>query len=121
MSLNLESNVAIYLQIAKMIEDSIFDQIYKEEDKIPSTNEFAKLFNINPHTVLKGMNILVNENLIYKKRGLGMFVCKGALQIIQEKKRNEFYNNNVNKIVSQAQKLKIKKSELIEIIDKLYK
>lgn len=120
MNLDLNSNISIYLQIANIIENAIFENIYKEEEKIPSTNDFSKLLNINPHTVLKGMNILVDQNLIYKKRGLGMFVCKGACDIVVNKKRKEFYDSKIQELILESKKLKITKEALIFEIEKLY-
>ena len=69
MRINPNSEKPIFMQIAEQLEDAIFTGIYPEESKVPSTNEIAALFNINPHTVLKGMNLLVDEAIIYKKRG----------------------------------------------------
>ncbi len=74
-------DIPIYIQIAKELEDAIFQGIYKENEQIPSTTEISVNYKINPATVLKGMNILVNEKIIYKKRGVGMFV----LQELQKK------------------------------------
>ena len=74
MHINPSIEKPIFIQIAEQLEDSIFTGVFPEETKIPSTNEIADLLNINPHTVLKGMNLLVDEEIIYKKRGLGMFV-----------------------------------------------
>ena len=62
----------IFIQIAEQLEDAIFVGTFPEETKIPSTNEISALLNINPHTVLKGMNMLVDEEIIYKRRN----VCK---------------------------------------------
>ena len=81
----------IFIQIAEQLEDSIFTGIFPEETKIPSTNEISALLNINPHTVLKGMNMLVDGEIIYKKRGLGMFVKEGAVLKIRQKRQSQFY------------------------------
>ncbi len=70
----------LFVQIAESIEDDVFTGLYAEGDRVPSTNEVAALFGINPHTVLKGMNILVDEGIIHKRRGMGMFVSDGALR-----------------------------------------
>lgn len=74
MHINPNIEKPIFIQIAEQLEDSIFTKVFPEETKIPSTNELSSLLNINHHTVLKGMNLLVDEEIIYKKRGLGMFV-----------------------------------------------
>lgn len=116
MKLDLNSNTAIYLQIAQIIEDGIFEKIYQEEEKVPSINDFSKILNINPHTVLKGVNLLVDQELLYKKRGLGMFVKIGALNKIKEKRANDFNTKFIKKIISESKKLEISKAELIELI-----
>ena len=90
MHINTNSETPIFIQIAQQIEDSIFTGVFEEESKIPSTNEMSILLNINPHTVLKGMNILVEEHILYKKRGLGMFVKTGAVQQIKEMSQHLF-------------------------------
>ena len=78
MYVNPNLDKPIFIQIAEQLEDSIFTGTFPEETKIPSTNEISVLLNINPHTVLKGMNLLVDEEVIYKRRGLGMYVREGA-------------------------------------------
>ena len=75
MHINPNTEKPIFIQIAEQLEDSIFTGIFPEETKIPSTNEISALLNINPHTVLKGMNLLVDEEIIYKKERAG-YVCK---------------------------------------------
>lgn len=110
----------IFIQIAELIEDSIFVGLYKEEDKIPSTNEFAALLNINPHTVLKGMNLLVDEEILYKKRGLGMFVMTNALEKITSKRKKLFYEQYIETLVTEAKKLTMTKEQVIQLIERGY-
>lgn len=99
MHINPNIEKPIFIQIAEQLEDSIFTKVFPEETKIPSTNELSSLLNINPHTVLKGMNLLVDEEIIYKKRGLGMFVKKGAVNKILLKRQSQFYEQYVALIV----------------------
>ena len=120
MKLEVDSQKPIFLQIAMQIEDAIFMGIYFEEMQIPSTNEVAHTFKINPATVLKGMNILVSENIIYKKRGIGMFVKQGALKKVKSKRQNEFYDKFFGAMIEEAQKLEIKKEELVDMILRRY-
>ena len=75
MNIDPGSDVPLFVQIAEGIEEDIFTGSYAEGDRIPSTNELSALLGINPHTVLKGMNILVDEGIIYKRRGMGMYVA----------------------------------------------
>lgn len=110
----------IFVQIADQIEDNIFSLVFEENTQIPSTTEISTLLNINPHTVLKGMNVLVDEGILYKKRGVGMFVSEGAVQMIHEKRQNKFHENYVESLIEEAQKLKISKDQLIRIIERGY-
>ena len=120
MKIDTTSDKPIFLQIADEIEDSIFTSIFEEESQIPSTNEIAALWKINPHTVLKGMNILVDDNLIYKKRGLGMFVKQGAVARITKKRQNKFYNTYIESLVQEAKKLGMSYEEIIKLIERGY-
>ena len=77
MNINPNIEKPIFIQIAEQLEGLLYSlECSRRKVKIPSTNEISALLNINPHTVLKGMNLLVDEEIIYKKRGLGI-VCKG--------------------------------------------
>ncbi len=74
MKIDFESGIPIYLQIADQIEDSILSGMFPEDTQIPSTTEISTLYKINPATVLKGMTLLVDGGILYKRRGIGMFV-----------------------------------------------
>lgn len=111
MHINPNIEKPIFIQIAEQLEDSIFTKVFPEETKIPSTNELSSLLNINPHTVLKGMNLLVDEEIIYKKRGLGMFVKKGAVNKILLKRQSQFYEQIRCCIDSRGTKLHMKKKK----------
>ncbi len=91
----LNQEKSIYLQISEMIENDILRDVLLEGEKVPSTNELAKFFKINPATAAKGVNLLVDEGILYKKRGIGMFVTDGAKENIKSKRRNAFYENYV--------------------------
>ena len=108
----------IFIQIAEQLEDSIFTGAFPEETKIPSTNEISALLGINPHTVLKGMNILVDEEIIYKKRGLGMFVKEGAVEKILRKRQGQFYDQFIASMIEEAHKLKMTKDEIITLVER---
>ena len=112
----LTQEKSIYLQISEMIENDILRDIILEEEKVPSTNELAKLYAINPATAAKGINILVDSNILYKKRGIGMFVAAGAKSIIQKRRRVEFCNKYIKKLLTEAESIGITKEELISMI-----
>ena len=106
----------MYLQIKEMIEQDILRDILLEEERVPSTNELAKLYAINPATAAKGVNLLVDEGILYKKRGIGMFVASGAKEAIRKKRREHFFENYVKGMLTEAANLGISKEELIEMI-----
>lgn len=120
MKIDAMSDKPIFIQIAEQLEDLIFMGVFQEEQKIPSTNEIATLLNINPHTVLKGMNMLVDEETIYKKRGLGMFVKEGAFERIRMKRKNLFYDQYVSTLIDEAKKLNMTKEQIIHLIERGY-
>lgn len=120
MNINPNIEKPIFIQIAEQLEDSIFTGIFPEETKIPSTNEIAALLNINPHTVLKGMNLLVDDEIIYKKRGLGMFVREGAVERIRQKRQGQFYEQYIAALIQEANKLQMTKDEIISLIERGY-
>lgn len=112
----LTQEKSIYLQIAEMIETDILRDILLEEERVPSTNELAKLYVINPATAAKGVNILVDEGVLYKKRGIGMFVSAGAKEAILSRRKNEFYDNYVKKLLEEAASIGLGKEEVIQLI-----
>ena len=116
MKLVLNSEEPIFIQIARAIEDEILSNGIKEEEQVPSTTELSKLYKINPATVLKGINILVDKNILYKKRGIGMFVSDGAKTIIKEARKENFKHNFVKNLLQEANKLEINREELVDII-----
>ena len=114
----LNQEKSIYLQISEMIEKDILRDIILEEEKVPSTNELAKLYAINPATAAKGINILVDNGVLYKKRGIGMFVATGAKEKIRKKKQEEFADKYLKMLIAEAESIGIGKKELIELIEK---
>jgi len=114
----LTQEKSIYLQISEMIENDILRDIIQEEERVPSTNELAKLYTINPATAAKGVNILVESGILYKKRGIGMFVATGAKQQIKKRRKEDFYDNYVKTLITEAKSLGISKEELIAMIEK---
>ncbi len=114
----MDESRPIFLQIAEAIENDIIAGALAEETQVPSTNEFAAFYRINPATALKGVNLLVDEGILYKKRGIGMFVAEGAQAQIVTKRRDKFSEEFVQPIVQEAEKLGISASELAAMIHK---
>lgn len=114
----LNDQSLIYLQIARMLEDDILRGVYREEEQVPSTNELARVYNINPATAAKGINLLVDEGVLYKRRGIGMFVAKGGRQRIMQKRKDAFFETYVKRLVHEARALGITREELAAMLEK---
>lgn len=110
----------IFIQIAEGIEDAILSGAFKEESQIPSITDFSVNYRINPATALKGINILVEEGIIYKKRGVGMFVTRGAVEQLKGKRKEEFFDNFIKNLVEEAMRLGISKDEIILLLERGY-
>ncbi len=110
----------IFVQIAEQIEDGILSGVFPEETQIPSTTEISVTYKLNPATALKGINILVDEEIVYKKRGLGMFVSTGAVKVIRAKRKEQFFDNYIRRLTEEAMKLQLSKSEILEMIERGY-
>ena len=116
MKLELNDHEPIFIQISKAIEDEILCDSIKEGMQVPSTTELSKFYKINPATVLKGVNILVDKEILFKKRGIGMFVSKGAKEIIKNGRKENFKEVYLKDLIGEAKKLGITKEELLDII-----
>lgn len=116
MTINFDDRQPIFQQIAVMIEDDILNGTYREDDQIISIAQFTRMFQINPATAVKGIALLVNEGILYKKRGLGMFVSPDAKKIIMSKRRDRFFNELVLKLLNEAEKLGLTNDDVIEMI-----
>lgn len=110
----------IYLQIEEKIEDAILTGAFSEESQIPSTTEFSVNYKINPATALKGISLLVDSGIVYKKRGLGMFVCTGAKEIILSKRKKNFFDSYVCTLLSEAKKLNMSRDDIFKMIERGY-
>lgn len=120
MAFALDDSRPIYIQIAEQIEDAILSGAYPEESQIPSTTEFSAICRINPATVLKGFNLLVERQILYKKRGLGMFVSPGAIQAITATRKERFYESYVRPLAAEAHKLGLREEDLTQMIKRCY-
>ena len=118
MKLDFGSELPIYLQITAEMEDAIFTGAFPEETQVPSTTEISASLKVNPATVLKGMNLLADEGLLYKKRGLGLFVKEGAVEKIRKKRQQQFYEKYVVPLLAEACKLKLTREEIMEWMER---
>ena len=110
----------IFLQLAEMLEDGIISGAFPEGGQIPSITEFSAALKINPATALKGINLLVDEGLVYKKRGVGMFVATGARDALLQKRRESFYTERVRPVAREASSLGLTLPELTGLVERAY-
>ena len=118
MIIEFNNDIPIYIQVAQAIEDSIIKGIFKEDEMIPSTTEISVKYKINPDKVGKVFNILVDEGVIYKKRGVGMFVSKGIKELLMNKRKESFFNDYIVTLLDEAKKLNISIEDIIKMINK---
>ncbi|PYG87247.1 DNA-binding transcriptional regulator YhcF (GntR family) [Ruminiclostridium sufflavum DSM 19573] len=118
MKIDFNADKPIYIQLAEEIEDAVLSGAYEEEAQIPSTTEISVSYKINPATALKGINLLVDSGIVYKKRGLGMFVSSNAKEKISDKRRVAFFDAYITSLVSEAKKLSITKEDIIKMLER---
>ena len=119
--MKFDDSVPIYLQIKEEIENAIITNSLKEEEAIPSIRTLAQQYRLNPQTISNAVSELMTEGVIFKKRGIGMFVEKGAQTKLKQKKNTKFHQNDLLKLVQRSKSLGITKTELIKAINTLYK
>lgn len=118
--MKFNEDIPIYLQIKEEIENAIVTSSLKEEETIPSIRVLAQQYRLNPQTISNAVSELISEGILYKKRGIGMFVEKGAQKKLKKKKDNEFRNSDLKKLVLKSKSLGITKTELMNILDSIY-
>lgn len=120
MILNFESDTPIYIQVAEVLENAILCDAFDDGSQVPSTTEISVNYKINPATALKGVGKLVDDGILYKKRGVGMFVATGAKEKILQKRKQMFFEAYIKPLVSEAKKLTVTKQEIDEMIKRGY-
>lgn len=111
----------IYVQIADWLENEILCGNMVSDEKIYSQYQLAEIFSINPATAAKGLNILAAENILYKKRGLGMFVSLDARDVIREKRKTQTLKTLVLNLVLEAKRLDLGEKEILDMVSKVIK
>jgi DNA-binding transcriptional regulator YhcF (GntR family) len=118
LQINFQDERPIFIQIAEQIEDAILSGAFPEETQIPSTTEISVSYKINPATALKGINMLVDSGIVYKKRGVGMFVATGAVNLLLEKRKKEFAEKYIDSLVKEAKRLKLTREDIFSMIER---
>lgn len=112
----MDESRPIFQQIAEQIENDIIAGTLPEETQVPSTNEFAAFLRINPATAGKGVGLLVDAGILYKKRGIGMFVASGARARLIAERRDRFREQYIAPLLAEAHKLGIDADQLARLI-----
>lgn len=115
----LHDKKPIFIQIKEVIEDQIINNQLKDHDQIPSINQLVQFYKVNHITVSKGLNLLVEEDIIYKRRGVGMFVMEGAKEKLLFQRREDFAEEFVLPMLKEAQKLRLSDSAMMKIVEEL--
>ncbi|MDY0152628.1 MAG: GntR family transcriptional regulator [Candidatus Cloacimonas sp.] len=110
----------IYLQLRLHIEERILSGILKDEEAIPSLRIMARDYNLNPITVGNAVSVLVDEGILTKKRGVGIFVAPQARQLIIGKRSKDFIAEKLEPTLKLARQLELPKQQLIDLINNLY-
>ena len=117
---DLNESLPIYVRIVEGVKDAILSGELKEDEKMLSTTYFSKTYNINIATVNKAINILVDEGLLYKKRGIGMFVKNGAVAQLIKERRLVFKERYIKATLIEAKRLNYTSEELQQIVKEAY-
>lgn len=117
MQLDSGNEKPIFIQLAEAIEDNILKGIYAEETQISSTTEVAVTLKVNPATANRGVNLLVDEGIIYKKRGVGMFVSTGAREKILIRRRQAFFQDFLLPLLEEAKNLGLSRQDVVEMLN----
>jgi DNA-binding transcriptional regulator YhcF (GntR family) len=113
---SLDEGAPLFAQVAERLAADIADGGLAEGERVPSTNELAAFYRINPATAAKGTNVLADEGLIEKRRGIGMFVANGARATLLARRRAEFTERYVAPLLTEAVRLGMGTDQLIALI-----
>jgi DNA-binding transcriptional regulator YhcF (GntR family) len=112
----LDDGTPLFVQIAEQLADDIVDGVLAEGGRVPSTNELAAFYRINPATAAKGINLLVDEAVLEKRRGIGMFVAAGARDQLRAGRRKRFAEQYIDPMLAEAARLGIDTETLVSLI-----
>jgi DNA-binding transcriptional regulator YhcF (GntR family) len=112
----LDEGAPLFAQIAERLAEEIADGGLAEGERVPSMNELAAFYRINPATAAKGLNLLADDGLLEKRRGIGMFVASGARKRLLAQRRDQFASRYVDPLLSEAARLGIGTDELVALV-----
>lgn len=109
----------IYRQIADRIEADVLGGVLGADERVMSTNEYSAFHRVNPATVAKAFQRLVEEGVLYKRRGVGMFVSPTAREVLRARRREGFFGEVVDPMVAEAKAIGVPIDEVIARIRSL--
>jgi GntR family transcriptional regulator len=107
----------IYRQIAERIKGDILSGALTEDSQVMSTNQYAAAYRINPATAAKGLRELLDEEILYKRRGIGMFVSPNARAKLRDQHRERFFTDVVDPMVAEARTIGIPLGDVVRHIE----
>ena len=119
MDTNWNDSLPIYRQLRDRVVAMILEGVLNDGDPLPSVRSVAAEYRLNPLTVLKGYQQLVDEQLVEKRRGRGMFVTEGARRALMKDERQHFLEEEWPKIAGRIQRLGFEPKELLDKLDKI--
>jgi DNA-binding transcriptional regulator YhcF (GntR family) len=106
----------LYQRVAQALEDDVLSGLIREGEPVPSANRCAAYYNINPATAAKGLAKLAERGLLFKKRGLGMFVAEGARDILLAERRAAFRERYLEPFLAEARQLGVSRQALVAML-----
>ncbi len=119
--MKFDPNVPLFLQVKEDIVNMVLSGAVQEDEKLPSVREMAREYELNPNTVNSAVSELLNENIIYKKRGIGMFVRQGVREELRLQRTERFVKEEIEHLVEQAGMLGLSEQELISLISQIFR
>ena len=116
----IQENIPIFVKISEGIKDHILSGDLKENEQLPSTTKISSQYDVNISTVNKGYNILVSEGVVYKKKGIGMFVCEGAVEKLIKERRSTFKEKYIVALLEEAKRLRYTEDDLKNMVAEVY-
>jgi GntR family transcriptional regulator len=112
----LDEGTPLFAQIAERLAEEIADGGLAEGERVPSMNELAAFYRINPATAAKGINLLADDGLLDKRRGIGMFVADGARRRLLAQRRERFAGRYIEPLLTEAARLGIGPDDLVALV-----
>ncbi|WED28395.1 GntR family transcriptional regulator [Vibrio sp. DW001] len=116
-----QDNQPIFRQLSEQITEQILQGVWLEEQPLPSVRTVAAELKINHLTVMKGYQLLVDDGLVEKRRGQGMFVAKGALKVLQNKQKSDFMTRQMPLIAQTLQQIDMPLDEFVQQLQRIQK